>query len=101
MLTHYNIISNTSQVSVEGFLAPKSDDVFLALLPWFHIYGMVTILFIGLRYGVKVASMGRFDPKVFLETIQKYKVLDNFLSFFLLVRSKTLIYDKATSMIVS
>ena len=77
MLTHYNIVSNTSQISVKGFFAPEADDIFLAVLPWFHIFGMVTILYVGLRFGVKVASMTRFDPKVFLETIQKYKVLEH------------------------
>lgn len=75
MLTHYNIVSNVSQAAVKPFFAVDENDVLLALLPWFHIYGMVTILFVGLRFGSKIISMTRFDPKVFLETIQKHKVI--------------------------
>ncbi|RDD39445.1 4-coumarate--CoA ligase 1 [Trichoplax sp. H2] len=74
MLTHYNIVSNLSQATVKGFFYVNEDDVMLALLPWFHIYGMVTILFAGLRSGTKIVSMARFEPKVFLETIQNYKI---------------------------
>ncbi|EDV24420.1 uncharacterized protein TRIADDRAFT_56201 [Trichoplax adhaerens] len=74
MLTHYNIVSNLSQATVKGFFYVNEDDVMLALLPWFHIYGMVTILFAGLRSGTKIVSMARFEPKIFLETIQNYKI---------------------------
>ncbi|EDV24418.1 uncharacterized protein TRIADDRAFT_56199 [Trichoplax adhaerens] len=74
MLTHYNIISNVSQAAMKPFFNVDTDDVILALLPWFHIYGMVTILFVGIRYGSKVVSMSRFEPKAFLECIQKNKI---------------------------
>lgn len=77
MLTHYNIISNVNQASMKPFFNVANDDIILALLPWFHIYGMVTILFVGIRFGAKVISMARFEPVAFLETIQKYKVPDN------------------------
>ena len=75
MLTHYNIISNVSQASMKPFFNVDDNDVILALLPWFHIYGMVTILFVGIRFGAKVISMARFEPQAFLECIQKHKVL--------------------------
>ncbi|RDD39450.1 4-coumarate--CoA ligase 1 [Trichoplax sp. H2] len=74
MLTHHNIVSNVSQATIKGFFYVNTDDTILALLPWFHIYGMVTILFAGLRFGAKIISMARFEPKAFLETIQKHKI---------------------------
>eukprot|EP01111_Echinosteliopsis_oligospora_P014728 TRINITY_DN5619_c0_g1_i1.p1 TRINITY_DN5619_c0_g1~~TRINITY_DN5619_c0_g1_i1.p1 ORF type:complete len:541 (-),score=168.88 TRINITY_DN5619_c0_g1_i1:56-1627(-) len=73
ILTHYNIISNILQtVAVEGGFTP--DQKLVGFLPFFHIYGMVVLLNVGLRYGCAIAVISKFDLKVFLNAVQKYKL---------------------------
>jgi len=50
------------------------DDTFLALLPFFHIYGKVFIMLSGLISGAKLVILPKFEPKLFLETLQNYAV---------------------------
>lgn len=73
MLTHYNIIANICQYTS---LPDKynDDDVFLGLLPMFHIYGLVVILLSGLALGKKIVTLMKFELEPFLKTIQDYKV---------------------------
>lgn len=78
MLSHHNIVSNLCQIgsgATGGFsLDITPDDVVLAVLPFFHIYGMVVILNSGLRVGCTCVTMPKFDPADFLGFIQTYKV---------------------------
>ncbi|XP_066281399.1 uncharacterized protein [Branchiostoma lanceolatum] len=75
MLTHYNIIANLQQMRPEKSLAlDPNTDVLIALLPLFHIYGMVAILAIGLVQGVKVVCLPKFDQELFLKCVQDHKV---------------------------
>jgi acyl-CoA synthetase (AMP-forming)/AMP-acid ligase II len=55
----------------DGF---KEGDVTLAVLPFFHIYGMVVIMKLGLCQGGTIVTMPRFDFEEFLNTLQKYRV---------------------------
>ncbi|MEM1872631.1 MAG: AMP-binding protein, partial [Candidatus Nezhaarchaeales archaeon] len=52
----------------------EGEEVGLALLPWFHSYGMTVSLNIGPVAGITGVILPRFDPKEVLETIQKYGV---------------------------
>jgi acyl-CoA synthetase (AMP-forming)/AMP-acid ligase II len=75
MLTHYNLVANLCQVegmrNFDGFGEP---DVTIAVLPFFHIYGMVVIMMLGLANGGTVVVMPRFDLQEFLELVQKYRI---------------------------
>ncbi|WP_420448453.1 AMP-binding protein [Candidatus Palauibacter sp.] len=71
MLTHRNLVANIEQFSGLGLVG--ADDVVLAVLPFFHIYGMVVIMSGALREGATVVTMPRFDLVEFLETIQRYR----------------------------
>ncbi len=75
MLTHYNLVANLCQVegmqSFDGFGEP---DVIMAFLPFFHIYGMVVIMMLGVANGGTVVTMPRFDMMEFLGLVQKYRV---------------------------
>ena len=44
----------------------------------FHAYGQIVIMLFGLMSGHKIVTLPKFEPEVFLTTIQKYqvKVLD-------------------------
>ncbi|RDD38269.1 4-coumarate--CoA ligase 1 [Trichoplax sp. H2] len=74
MLTHYNLIANFAQLIHPDVKVFDSDAPVLALLPFFHIYGLVVILLAGLRVGVHLISYLRFEPEVFLQSIEKYKI---------------------------
>ena len=50
------------------------DACVIAILPFFHIYGLVVILFNVLRTGNRIVSLPKFVPQAFLEAIQKYRV---------------------------
>lgn len=50
------------------------DDNFLAVLPFFHGFGMVVISFYALYGGNKVVTMSNFDFEVFLQSLQDEKV---------------------------
>ena len=72
MLTHTNLVSNLAQG--EHFTALDEDEVIIAVLPFFHIYGM-QILMNGVLYnGATTVTMPRFDLGEFLKIVQDYKV---------------------------
>ncbi len=45
----------------------------IAVLPFFHIYGMVVIMMLGLAGGGTIVVMPRFDMAEFLGLVQKHK----------------------------
>jgi acyl-CoA synthetase (AMP-forming)/AMP-acid ligase II len=57
-----------------NFEAFGEGDVTVAVLPFFHIYGMVVIMMLGLAGGGTIVSMPRFDLMEFLGIVQKYRV---------------------------
>ena len=77
MLTHRNLVANIEQFSAVGLVRPG--DVVLAVLPFFHIYGMVVVMGGALREGATVVTLPRFDLPEFLETIQTYRVTSLYL----------------------
>lgn len=72
VLTHRNCAANIAQV--ESCLPLRHHDVFIAVLPFFHIYGMQVIMNTGLRIGATLVTMPRFDLAAFLDAIQRYRV---------------------------
>jgi acyl-CoA synthetase (AMP-forming)/AMP-acid ligase II len=57
MLTHYNVIANILQyLGFEG-TSLRQDEVLLAVLPFFHIYGMVPIMCFSLMIGWTVGTL--------------------------------------------
>ena len=75
MLTHYNLVANLCQCegakSFDGF---NESDVTIAVLPFFHIYGLVVIMKLTLSRGGTVVSMPRFEFREFLAAMEKYRV---------------------------
>ena len=49
-------------------------DRLLCILPLFHIYGKVIIMMAGLASGATIVTLPKFDPEIFLSSIQKHKV---------------------------
>ena len=64
MLTHRNLVSNVAQIRpVQGLVA---DDRVLAVLPFFHIYGMTVLLNSALHARARLVIMPSFDLTKFL-----------------------------------
>ena len=73
MLTHENLVANVAQCEVM-MSAMGEDSVVLAVLPFFHIYGLTVLMNLTLAQGAEVVTMPRFDLGGFLEAIQEHKV---------------------------
>lgn len=71
MLTHRNLVANVAQA--ESALEVAREDVVLAVLPFFHIYGMTVLLNLALRVRARLATMPKFDLPEFLRIIQDQK----------------------------
>ncbi|MFF3834443.1 4-coumarate--CoA ligase family protein [Streptomyces sp. NPDC002458] len=72
MLTHRSIATNLEQLRP---LVPLGENErILAVLPFFHIYGLTALMNGPLRYGATVVVLPRFDLTQFLETIQTHRI---------------------------
>jgi acyl-CoA synthetase (AMP-forming)/AMP-acid ligase II len=72
MLTHRNIVANIRQIAQAH--DPPPDAVMLAYLPMFHIYGLSVLLLYGLAMGAHLVTLPRFEPEIFLQALQRYRV---------------------------
>lgn len=78
MLTHRNLIANVAQVLSAANV--REDETFIAVLPFFHIYGMQVLMNTGLRAGTTIITMPRFDLEEFLRLHQEYGVTRSFVA---------------------
>ena len=78
MLTHHNLVAQDTQIAVGGE-AIERGDVVIAVLPFFHIYGMSVIMNHGISQGATLVTMPRFDLPLFLQLIQDHRVTRAFL----------------------
>ncbi|XP_030838549.1 4-coumarate--CoA ligase 1-like isoform X1 [Strongylocentrotus purpuratus] len=75
IITNKTLVTNLRQLESHPDLTDTHPgDTVLALLPYFHCYGLIIIMLHGLRAGARQVTMSRFEPEVFLKTIQDYKV---------------------------
>ena len=73
MLTHRNLVANMAQfIPPMGF--EPGTEVSLAVLPFFHIYGMQVLMNASLRIAGTLITMPRFDLEQFLTLIQQHRV---------------------------
>ncbi|TFC72042.1 4-coumarate--CoA ligase family protein [Cryobacterium sp. TMS1-20-1] len=72
MLTHRNLVANVAQSA--PIIGVSADDRVLAVLPFFHIYGMTVLLNISLAQRSTLVTMARFDLTDFLSLIQSERI---------------------------
>ena len=72
MLTHRNLVANVCQM--EHVLQYDEDELGLAALPFFHIYGMQVLMNGLLANGVTVVTMPRFDLEAALTLVQSLRI---------------------------
>ncbi|MFD4571844.1 4-coumarate--CoA ligase family protein [Streptomyces sp. NPDC058417] len=72
MLTHRQIATNLDQLAPAVTAGPG--DRILAVLPFFHIYGLTALMNAPLRQGATVVVLPRFDLETFLAAIQNHRI---------------------------
>ncbi|MFD5576324.1 4-coumarate--CoA ligase family protein [Streptomyces pseudogriseolus] len=72
MLTHRQIATNLAQLQ-PAITAGPGDRV-LAVLPFFHIYGLTALMNAPLRHGATVVVLPRFDLEQFLAAVQNHRI---------------------------
>ncbi|KAK4887098.1 hypothetical protein RN001_003369 [Aquatica leii] len=75
--THQSIVANICQINNENLqYYPSRSEIYenrqLAILPWFHVFGIVFVLFSQLRLLTKIICAPKFTPKSFLDMLIKH-----------------------------
>ncbi|MGE7600964.1 AMP-binding protein [Peribacillus sp. NPDC097675] len=73
MLTHKNLIANTAMCNAWLYRCKRGEERVLAILPFFHVYGMTTVLVLSVMEGNTMIIMPKFDVESTLKTIQKQR----------------------------
>ncbi|MCZ0207998.1 4-coumarate--CoA ligase family protein [Streptomyces sp. UMAF16] len=72
LLTHRQIATNLAQL--EPAVPAGPGDRVLAVLPFFHIYGLTALMNGPLRKGATVVVLPRFDLETFLAAIERHRI---------------------------
>jgi 4-coumarate--CoA ligase len=78
VLTHRNLVANIAQTL--GPLELGEDEKIIAVLPFFHIYGMQVLMNVGLVGGATIVTMPRFDLEQFLQLHQDHGITRTFVA---------------------
>lgn len=73
MLTHKNLIANTLMCDAWMYKCKKGKETILGILPFFHVYGMTTVLILSVMQQGKMVLLPKFDAEQALKTIDKQK----------------------------
>ena len=71
MLTHRNLVANLMQIDA---IEATELTALVAVLPFFHIYGMTVIMNFGMLRGATVVTLARFEFEPFLRVLQEWHV---------------------------
>jgi acyl-CoA synthetase (AMP-forming)/AMP-acid ligase II len=78
MLTHRNIATNISQAEV--MIRVADDERLIAILPFFHIYGLSVLMNLPLRLGATVVVLPKFELQQFLTTLDQQRITRAFVA---------------------
>ena len=67
-LTHFQLYMNSTIAG--GLFGVRSDDVVLAVLPFFHVFGLSSVINVFVRYGGCLSIVPRFQPAAVLDAIE-------------------------------
>lgn len=73
MLTHKNLIANATMCDAWLYKCEEGKEIVLGLLPFFHVYGMTTVLLLSVMKGSKMVLLPKFDVEQLLKTIDQQK----------------------------
>ncbi|MFQ5795936.1 MAG: long-chain fatty acid--CoA ligase [Candidatus Bipolaricaulia bacterium] len=72
MLTHYNLVVNTLQARAWFAKSREGEEVIMAALPFFHVYGMTVALNLSIYLAATMILVPRFEIDEILELINAY-----------------------------
>jgi len=67
-LTHFQLYMNSTIAG--GLFGVRSDDVVLAVLPFFHVFGLSSVINVFVRFGGCLSILPRFHPAAMLDAIE-------------------------------
>ncbi|MBP1968840.1 long-chain acyl-CoA synthetase [Virgibacillus natechei] len=73
MLTHYNLVANVQMCKAWLHKTKDGEEIVLGVLPFFHVYGMTTVMNMSIMQGSKMILLPNFDAEKVLKTIEKLK----------------------------
>ncbi|MCM2531458.1 AMP-binding protein [Neobacillus pocheonensis] len=73
MLTHKNLVSNAAMCQAWLYKSKPGEESVLGILPFFHVYGMTTVLILSVMQAQKMILLPKFDVETTLKTIQKQR----------------------------
>jgi long-chain acyl-CoA synthetase len=73
ILTHRNLVANTVHNRVWLSRGKEGEERILAVIPFFHVYGMTTAMNLGVLMGAELIILPKFHTKEVLEFINKYR----------------------------
>ncbi|TCS83770.1 long-chain-fatty-acid--CoA ligase [Tepidibacillus fermentans] len=73
MLTHYNLVVNVIQEAHWLYRAKKGQERILGVLPFFHVFGMTSVMNLSIHLASTMILIPRFKAEEILQTIQKEK----------------------------
>jgi long-chain acyl-CoA synthetase len=73
ILTHRNLVVNAVQSRAWLNLRNEGEAVILAVIPFFHVYGMTTAMNLGILIGAEQILLPKFHTKEVLRFIAKYR----------------------------
>ena len=73
MLTHKNLIANTKMCDRWLFKCKEGEEAILGMLPFFHVYGMTTVLLLSVVKSNKMVLIPKFDVEQALKLIDRQK----------------------------
>jgi len=75
-LTHQNLVANIQQCTLDDScsIGISQGDKLVAILPFFHIYGLTVLMCVALAERATLVTMPRFEPAAFLQTLQEHAI---------------------------
>jgi long-chain acyl-CoA synthetase len=73
MLSHANLRANVEQVRAWFPDADPGREVMMAVLPFFHVYGLTVCLLLGIRIGAALVLLPRFELDGVLSAIDRFR----------------------------
>lgn len=73
MLSHRNLVSNAAMCNAWLYKCKRGQEIILGILPFFHVYGMTTVMILSVMEAYKMVLLPKFDAETTLKTIQKQR----------------------------
>jgi long-chain acyl-CoA synthetase len=73
ILTHRNLVVNAVHNRAWLTVRNEGEERMLAVIPFFHVYGMTTAMNLGILIGAELILIPKFHTKEVLETIHKHR----------------------------